>query len=370
MATRQQRKVLRYAEAGEAGKLRSYLHRHPRLGVAFSGRKGRSPLHVACARSGGDAAARLLLRRGADPMSRDARGNTPLHLAARLALRRGEQADGDVVVPLVKCCPAAMDVLNEDGVTPREILRSRSKPQDTGPADGGPQEAERDRSDGEWYSKLFGECEDEFYQSCGRYEDDYCEPEPEPQTYERWAERLAREYAQRRARARPGVGRAPPVDREKEKRREREELRDRMRQRLEAEQRRRHQEEAAEAAGGRKQRYERGCARVFGRGGGAAADKEEEEEEEGGGGRLAYADIPWPHPRGTVDEMVAVVVHGVDRGRPEELRRYLRQQRAVWHPDRFAQRCGERLLEADRRRILDTVTALSQALNKLAETVP
>ncbi|XP_032903257.1 NF-kappa-B inhibitor-like protein 1 isoform X2 [Amblyraja radiata] len=360
MATRQQRKVLRYAAEGDTSKLRAYLRRHPQLGVSFRGGKGRSPLHVACRRSEGAAAARLLLRRGADPASRDAKGNTPLHLAARVALRRGEQADEDLVVPLVKCCPAAMDLLNDDGVTPREILRSRSRHQHAVTVGEPSTEAGTGRADGEWYSKLFGECEDEFYQSYGRYEDDYYVPEPEPQTYERWAERLAREYAEKRARARPGVGIAPSVERRRRQQREQEQ-RD-LRRRLEEEHRlyqERAGREAAAKAGGRKERYEQGCAQVFGRGG----------EPEGGGDRLAYADIPWPHPQGTVEEMVAVIVHGVDRGQAEELRRYLRQQRAVWHPDRFAQRCGERLLEADRRKILDTVTALSQALNKLSETV-
>lgn len=44
----------------------------------------------------------------------------------------------------------------------------------------------------------------------------------------------------------------------------------------------------------------------------------------------------------------------------------LRRQQTIWHPDRFAQRCGTRLEEGDKQRILETVTALSQELNRLS----
>ncbi|XP_069775583.1 NF-kappa-B inhibitor-like protein 1 isoform X2 [Narcine bancroftii] len=355
MLSRKQRKLLRYVEDGSVPKLKSYLHKHRQLAVTFTGRKGRTPLHVACARREG-AAARLLLRHGADPMIQDQGGNTPLHLAARVAARKGEQAYEDLVVPLSKYCPAAMDVLNEDGVTPREILRSLTAYQDQGTEAEEEGTAGEDRAEREWYSKLFGECEDEFYQSCGRYEEDFLLPEPEPQTYDDWADRVAKEYAAKRAQAGGSHRRRLPPHREREAEEQREIL-----QRLEAEHRRYLESagrKAEELAGSRKRRYEQGCAEVFRQ---EAAGRAE--------GRLAYGDIPWPDPRGTVDDMVAVILHGVDRSQRQTYRRYLRQQQAMWHPDRFAQRCGERLLEAERQRILNTVIALSQALNKLSEGV-
>ncbi|XP_051899789.1 NF-kappa-B inhibitor-like protein 1 isoform X2 [Pristis pectinata] len=359
MVSRKQKKLLHYVEEGSVPKLKSYLRKHRQLPVTFAGRKGRTPLHVACTRREGGAA-RLLLRYGADPMIQDQKGNTPLHLAAREAVRKGERVYEDLVAPLRKYCPAAMDVLNEDGVTPREILRSMTKYQDPGTeadeaSDDPGAEAEeacdtgKDHADREWYCKLFGECEDEFYQKCGRYEEDYSLPDPEPCTYDDWAERLAREYAAKRAQAEGSRRRRPSGDREREQRE--------FQQRLEAEHQlylERGAKKAEEVAGSRKRRYEQGCAQVFGR---------------EGAGRLGYADVPWPDPRGTVEDMVGVILHGVDRTQRDAFRRYLRQQRAVWHPDRFAQRCGGRLLEADRQRVLDTVTALSQALNRLAESI-
>lgn len=102
----------------------------------------------------------------------------------------------------------------------------------------------------------------------------------------------------------------------------------------------------------KKLRYEEGCSQVF------STD---------GSRLLRYVDIPWPCPAGTPEEMAAVALHGMEPSDKAAYRRFLRRQQALWHPDKFAQRCGARLAEQDRRRILDTVTALSQAFNRLAE---
>lgn len=107
----------------------------------------------------------------------------------------------------------------------------------------------------------------------------------------------------------------------------------------------------------KKRRYEEKCAATFHAGPSAGSTK------------LGYSDIPWPAPRGTVKEMVDVMLHGVDRKDLPAFRQMLRKQQAMWHPDRFAQRCGARLEEKDRQRILDTVTALSQELNSLAHSL-
>lgn len=84
---------------------------------------------------------------------------------------------------------------------------------------------------------------------------------------------------------------------------------------------------------------------------------------------LGYDDIPWPAPRGSVDDMVTVILHGVDRSDTDAFRKFLRRQQALWHPDKFAQRCGGRLQDRDRQRIVGTVTALSQELNRLAQSL-
>lgn len=107
----------------------------------------------------------------------------------------------------------------------------------------------------------------------------------------------------------------------------------------------------------KKRRYEEACTATFD--GGPSADSK----------KLGYGDIPWPVPRGTVQDMLDVMLHGVDRKDVPAFRKLLRKQQARWHPDRFVQRCGARLDEKDKQRILDTVTALSQGLNSLAQSL-
>ncbi|XP_061589165.1 NF-kappa-B inhibitor-like protein 1 [Cololabis saira] len=106
---------------------------------------------------------------------------------------------------------------------------------------------------------------------------------------------------------------------------------------------------------GRKRQYDEKCAATFN---GSSSSENT---------KLSYSDIPWPAPRGTVQEMVDVMLHGLDRKYVWLFRKALRKQQVLWHPDKFAQRCEARLLEKDKRHILDTVTALSQELNKLAQ---
>lgn len=106
---------------------------------------------------------------------------------------------------------------------------------------------------------------------------------------------------------------------------------------------------------GKKRRYEERCDAVFLGSSSSSA--------------LGYDDIPWPAPRGSVDEMMAVILHGADRSDTDAFRKFLRRQQALWHPDKFAQRCGGRLQDRDRQRIVGTVTALSQELNRLAQSL-
>lgn len=130
-------------------KLKSFLRKHKDLELNFTqGKKHRGPLHIACSH-GDDAILRLLLKHGADPLQTDRKGETPLHLAAKRALKHGKRgmrpcsliprnsyfhlclmlftlsiaAYDDLLVPLRKNCPEAMDIANKAGVTPHDLLQ-------------------------------------------------------------------------------------------------------------------------------------------------------------------------------------------------------------------------------------------------------
>ncbi|KAJ8408594.1 hypothetical protein AAFF_G00252290 [Aldrovandia affinis] len=359
MVSRKQKRVLRYVEEGSLLKLKSYLRKHPELELNFSdGRKRRSPLHLACS-LGDDGLLRLLLKHGADPLHKDRKGDTPLHLAANRALKRGKRAYDDLVVPLQKSCPVAMETQNNAGVTPRDLLQWMREVQEPPAKDSSSTAANPER---EWRDKLFGECQDEFFETFGQYDEDFFHDDIDTEDFGGWAERMRQEYHEKQhARAQRVAASRRPKGRKREKTKEEAEEEERIRQELQARFQMEHAEYLArgtrkeeETRLSRKRQYEEKCAATF---------RGESEA------RLGYADIPWPAPRGSVEEMVEVMLHGADRRDLPAFRKLLRRQQALWHPDKFSQRCGSRLEEGERRKILDTVTALSQELNRLAQSI-
>uniref|UniRef100_A0A671RSV8 NF-kappa-B inhibitor-like protein 1 n=1 Tax=Sinocyclocheilus anshuiensis TaxID=1608454 RepID=A0A671RSV8_9TELE len=328
MVKRKQRRVLRYVEEGSLMKLKSFLRKHKDLELNFTqGKKHRSLLHIACSH-GDDAVLRLLLKHGADPLQTDRNGDTPLHQAAKRALKH---AYDDLVVPLRKNCPEAMAISNKAGVTPHDLLQ--------------------------WMKP------DILYEYVLFAPDDFLWDDKDEVDFGDWADRIRREYfAKQRAKeqreaASPGQKRSKRRKETEGDERSRRELRLRLeREHEEYLQRAARKEE--ETRQGRKRRYEERCAATFQ----SSSSKAPE-------GLLGYDDIPWPAPRGSLEEMVGVMLHGADRSDSTVFRKVLRRQQALWHPDKFVQRCGGRLQESDRQRILDTVTGLSQELNRLAQNL-
>ncbi|XP_059213759.1 NF-kappa-B inhibitor-like protein 1 [Centropristis striata] len=360
MLSRKQKRVWKYVEEGSLLKLKSYLRKHRDLDVNFSqGKRQRSPLHLACC-LGDDAVLRLLLKHGADVLQRDRKGDTVLHIAVNRALKHGKTAYDDLVVPLKKSCPESLNVPNSAGVTPQDLLNWRKQ---TKTAENMNRPSERD-PEKEWLEKLFGECEDEFSETFGVYDaDDFLPVDDDEEDFGDWADRIRRQYfdkkhaeAQRLAASSSGWKKRKSKQEREQEEKSNKELHEKLQ--------REHEEYLARAARkeeetrqGKKRRYDERCAATFNGGSSSGVTK------------LSYSDIPWPAAQGTVQEMVDVMLHGVDRKDVPVFRKMLRKQQALWHPDKFAQRCEARLEEKDKQRILDTVTALSQELNRLAQSL-
>uniref|UniRef100_A0A3B5L688 NF-kappa-B inhibitor-like protein 1 n=1 Tax=Xiphophorus couchianus TaxID=32473 RepID=A0A3B5L688_9TELE len=331
-----------YVEEGNLLKLKSYLRKHPDLDVNFSqGKMRRSPLQLACSLEH-DAVLRLLLKRGADVLHRDRRGNTALHIAANMAFANGKAYE-DLFVPLKKKCPEALNAPNKAGLTPQDVLDLMNDSQVNPEQD--------------WMGKLIGACEDECFEAFGAY-DDYLPVDEEDEDFGDWADRIRREYFNKKHAEAQRLA-SSSSKWKKEKRKQKVESNKELHERLQRE----HEEYLARAARkeeeirqGKKRQYDEKCAATFSTAASASA-----------GTKLSYSDIPWPAPLGTVREMLDVMLHGVDRKDEAAFRKALRKQQTLWHPDKFAQRCEARLEENDKKRILDTVTALSQELNSLAQ---
>ncbi|XP_078127878.1 NF-kappa-B inhibitor-like protein 1 [Sander vitreus] len=360
MVSRKQKRVWKYVEEGSLLKLKSYLRKHRDLDVSFyQGKRQRSPLHLACS-LGDDAVLRLLLKHGADVLQKDRKGDTALHIAVNRALKHGKTAYGDLVEPIIKSCPEALNASNSAGVTPQDLLNWRKHKKS---AENMSSPTERD-PEKEWQEKLFGECEDEFCETFGVYDaDDFLPVDDDEEDFGDWADRIRNDYFNKKHAEAQRLAASSSGWKKKKSKQEREQD-EKSNKELHKRLQREHEEYLARAARkeeetrqGRKRRYDEKCAATFD--GGSSS----------GGTKLSYSDIPWPAPRGTVQEMLDVMLHGVDRKDVPVFRKMLRKQQALWHPDKFAQRCEARLEEKDKKRILDTVTALSQELNRLAQSL-
>ncbi|XP_018420288.1 PREDICTED: NF-kappa-B inhibitor-like protein 1 [Nanorana parkeri] len=377
MSFHRELRALRYIQKGDVLRLKSYIRRHRRhlqLDQLLPG--GQSLLHAACL-TRDNACALLLLRKGADPMQCDAAGNNALHVAAR-EMEKGEwRVYTDLCVPILKRCPQTMDVPNKQGTTAREILRRaedlmrHSREQQTSPfTDPSSKETS------EWREKLFAEGMDEYQEIFGQYDDDdYSDSVPDMESFESWADRIYTEYHARNCRSnnmslKTKVVTSQDTSRLVEERRyldRKDQMEGELRQ-------------------AQSERYHKRCQEVFGGAGASSEDGSKHSSSKAtlshdttdndnanntntrmGTSMLSYKDIPWPLPGGTAEQMARFIAAGADSSDVTTYKRYLRAQRVTWHPDRFMQRCGARLLAKDRVRVLETVTALSQELNRLAE---
>lgn len=382
MSFRRELRALRYIQKGDVLRLKSYIRRHRHLQLDQPLPSGQSLLHTACLMPD-NACALLLLRKGADPLQCDAAGNNALHVAAQ-EMEKGEwRVYTDLCVPILKHCPQAIDVPNKQGTTPRQILRraedlmerhmieKESSPEAyTNPSS---------KETTEWREKLLAESMDEYQELYGQYDDDdYVDSVPETESFESWADRIYREYHARNCRYDNTSVKTKVVT-----------LQDTSRLVGERRYQERKEQMERELHQAKSDRYHRKCQEVFG---GAGTSHEagskhgtgnvEPTEKSGyvtdndsalntdtrtGIRMLSYKDIPWPVQGGTAEQMARFIAAGADSSDITSYKRYLRAQRVTWHPDRFMQRCGARLLAKDRVRVLETVTALSQELNRLAE---
>ena len=103
---------------------------------------------------------------------------------------------------------------------------------------------------------------------------------------------------------------------------------------------------------------------------------------------IGYSDVPWPQFKedksverskgkgskgqgskggtsGDSEKMKEFLLCDVDENDAAAVKKCLKEQQVVWHPDRFTQKCGRFLSEGDREKIMAKVNSISQQLNAL-----
>ena len=81
---------------------------------------------------------------------------------------------------------------------------------------------------------------------------------------------------------------------------------------------------------------------------------------------VRYQDIPWliEEPQASKNEIRAFVLYGAASAADEKKR--LRLELMRWHPDKWVARFADRLVPADKERVLQQVNATSQKLTALS----
>lgn len=80
----------------------------------------------------------------------------------------------------------------------------------------------------------------------------------------------------------------------------------------------------------------------------------------------SYEDIPWPSAQEDISNLLFCDVEAEDI---DTRRKLVREQQIRWHPDKFIQKIGSKLLEKDREKILNKVKEISQSLNNLSDKI-
>nr|XP_006814013.1 PREDICTED: NF-kappa-B inhibitor-like protein 1-like [Saccoglossus kowalevskii] len=345
-------KVMRYVKQGEVQKLKSYLKKHRNLDVnSIQDEKKRTPLHIACLLSD-DLVVRCLLKSGARCDLQDIDGNTPLHLVLNDVLLGNKSAYSDIAEPLIKRCPKSLRIKNNKNVKPSKLLRDVELEKQRKAAEEIQEQKQREQqAEQEWHEKLVGEWQDETsYEDYTHHfsEDNYHYDNAD--SYDDWADKISHEFWRNKNKRK--------LDEEEHTRRKKKHEENKQREfqeqleREHAEYERRCSRQIQEQMHERKRKYIANCCRVF------HVDNTT---------KLKYDDMPWPCVKGDVNEMIKVILWDVNQDDKKGYRRYIRVQQTTWHPDKIQQKLGHRLHDRHQERILNRVTELSQALNKLLD---
>ncbi|ELU10704.1 hypothetical protein CAPTEDRAFT_220681 [Capitella teleta] len=348
------KKLRKLLKQDKFSKLKSFFKKYDVNVNEILDEKQNTALHIAC-KYGHDAIALLLIKRGAGCLASNADGNLPLHLACKFALRN-RHAYTDLVLPLMKNCRRSLDVRNSQGVTPRELL-SEIKDQLQGQFhedDSTSCESEIEEED--WREKLAHEVQGE--DMFAAYENDYQYEGRVPNTYDNWADSMNKQYhrkhnqphfASTRKRSR-----FSGEDKNDKKPKISDEKKEEFAKKLQEEYKKKKEKEKNEQSKEARKIYDLKCKAMFG----PLRHKD----------HLHYKDIPWPFAtKNCSAESVTSFLFADLAPASSGYKDYLRQQQIRWHPDRFMQKCRERLVEADLEKIVSTVKDVSQILNALSD---
>ncbi|XP_072014660.1 NF-kappa-B inhibitor-like protein 1 [Amphiura filiformis] len=361
MGRTKEEKLADYVREGAVPKVKAFLKKHRRVDVNKSAdHKHRTLLHLVCA-NGDDATARLLLKYGADPALQDDNGDTALHVALQKVLHGYRHAFPDLVIPILKySARGSLDLANKRGRTPRQLLEEADykleKEEEAELADQQRRRSGTSNDERSWQDKLFDEwqgdfCADDEYFPFWQGHHTGPGTGPEFESYDDWADRLSHEHRQKHRTEMPST--SSSKHKKRESRKSHHKHKDDTKEKFaweRSQKEHRKSERLQTKLIQQKENYLRRCQKAF--------DTVEDD-------LLHFDDVPWPKNSKNVESMIQVLMCDINKENQHDFKKFLRTQQLIWHPDKFMQKFGQRLVPEDKDKILERVTSLSQALNRI-----
>lgn len=393
-------KIVKYIRQNRPERVREYSKKNKleKFLKEVTGDDGKNLLHICCGYGNSGSLFRYLIKHGVDPIARDFHGNLPVHCALQQAINSDDPVRGwsvytELIKPLSDAYPHTLKESNNNGSAVADLItrflhkedfsttsESSSQSSDYSEEEEEEEEEDYDEDDSaKWNEKLAEEVCDEYSSYWGRYEQDFADTSSHPETYDQWADRIWSERKRKRdssvfARWRESIQRNWLFGRKMSEPRHRTNFDNRSSRAKDAKwtgntgrsyshhhQQQQSSSETSTSTSPTVKRHSPKLADFL-----LSNKKYDALLKNNKETPLAFSNIPWPRD-GSGAVITAEALEKMNIGENKMLLRKLQRR---WHPDKFTQHFGDRLLKSDRDRILDQVNDIAKAFNSMARKIP
>jgi len=334
------KKIIGYIEKDNFQKLKKYIKNKSIDLNELITSKGDKMLHLCCKEGSVDSLA-FLLKLGANPHLVNNKGDLPIHLAAKYCIKHYTKSiETDLVSALLTYCSGSVKQKNFSGVSVNDLLDDLEKVKrrdmfyKTEKRKEGRKVGAEESEDEEWRNKLLDESELEFEDNMGKYEYDESYVGVSYESFDEWADRIYKSFSSRRKRMYDAPSKREPLNEERPSTSKKPKL----------------SLEASNAAymqlkeRQEKKKYETMFFKLF------SSDS-----------MIRTSDIPLDG----LDEVkiVEILLDSVKELSKDEVKSRIREEIRRWHPDKFMQKLGARILDEEKIGVMEKVKMVSQALN-------
>ena len=331
-------KIKDYIEEDNYVKLKKYLGKNDIALDEIITKKGEKMLHLA-AKEGSCYCLEFLLENGAKPNLVDRNLNLPIHRALKYVIEDYSRSkERNLVNLLLTYSSGHLDSRNREGISARDLIvklekikskedKSYISPFTTSGSLGCVEKPE----EAEWREKLAGEFEDEYESSFGKYDNYSSFGEPSEETYDTWADRIYKEFLGRRNRNKAS---------QKKDEKTKESHKKTLKPEIDLTEAKRSYDLLKEQKKIKKQRVL--CEHIF-------------------NSKEPIKLMIMPYRDMSAEDILEIVLED-SKTDPTAIKKRIREELLRWHPDKFKQKFGDRIVSDDVDSVMSHVKNVSQIL--------